>query len=241
MKKLSLYLFIFSSFHLFIFEAKAQRVPSEEEILPKILDAGGAFYYPVLMQRYMDGEELTEDDYFYLYYGYAYNDNYDAHAEMPGAAVLYGVFSRSSRPDNAALLSVVEACKLNMTVDPFSPANLNMMTYACEMLGDSVGMRVNAARFRGVVGAIESSGTGLRERSPWHILRFTHANDVVAARGLKVANRQVRSNTVEYIQVEPNADKVRGYFFNYERVYWRPYEGERVKKKSNWEFNGIPL
>lgn len=236
------YFLLFFIFHFSFFVCNAQRLPVEEDILPRILDAESPFHYPALMARYVAGDEtLTADDYFYLYYGYAYDNNYDAHKELPGADVMYGVLRRTNNPSKQEAMAIVEAGKQNMAVDPFNPANLNMMTWAWEIAGDEAEAHKSAARFRGVIGAIESSGTGARERSPWHVLRFTHANDVIAARGLKIARRQVRSRTVEYIQVEPNPGKVRGCFFNYERVYWNPYDGERIEKKSNWEFNGIPL
>ena len=138
-------------------------------------------------------------------------------------------------------MAIIEAGRQNMTVDPFSPANINMMTFAYEMVGDSLNARRSAERFRGIVGAITRSGTGMREKSPWHILRFGHAEDIVADRGLEVVNRQVRSRDVEYIQVGRNDAGVKGYFFDFGRVYWRPYEGERVKKKSRWMINGYPL
>jgi hypothetical protein len=58
---------------------------------------------------------------------------------------------------------------------------------------------------------------------------------------MQVANRQVRSRDVEYIQVGRNGGGVRGYFFDFSRVYWKPYEGERVKRRSKWMFNGTPV
>lgn len=222
--------------------AAAQRVPTEDDVLTKTLDTESPYYYAPLMARYLAGDEtLTADDYYYLYYGFAYQDAFDAHAEPPGSATMYAVFRNSSQPTDDEVRELIAAGRRNMAVDPFSPGNLNMMTWAYGLAGDTLAMRQSAARFHGVVGAIESSGTGMREKSPWHILRFTHANDVVAARGHKTVNRQVRSNTVEYLQLEPNRERAKGYFFNYERVYWKPYEGERVKKRSNWELNGIPL
>ncbi len=56
-----------------------------------------------------------------------------------------------------------------------------------------------------------------------------------------MAKRTVRTRDVEYIQVEPNSEGVKGWFFDFSRVYWKPYEGERVKKKSKWMFNGYPM
>ena len=54
-----------------------QRVPDNEEILAEIIDGESPHYYPHLMERYMAGDTtLTLDDYYYLYYGFVYDDNY---------------------------------------------------------------------------------------------------------------------------------------------------------------------
>ena len=71
-----------------------QRVPDNEEILAEIIDGESSHYYPHLMERYMAGDTtLTLDDYYYLYYGYAYDDSYDAHAVLPGENRILEIFS----------------------------------------------------------------------------------------------------------------------------------------------------
>lgn len=218
------------------------RVPDEEDIVNRTISADSPFYFPRLMARYMDGDlTLTGEDYYYLYYGYAYEPGYDSHRELPGENAMLEVFAGTENPSREDAEVLIEAGRENMLVDPFNPGNINMMTYAYELSGDTINAVISADRFRKIVGAITSSGTGRRENSPWHILRFSHANDIVGAMGLRIANRQVRSRTVEYIQVEKNDEGARGFFFNYDRVYWKPFEGKRVEKDHNWEFNGIPL
>ncbi len=166
--------------------AQDLKVPGEEDILNKTLASDSPYFYPRLMERYMAGDEtLTADDYHYLYYGFVYGDSYDAHAEPPGHRAMQSIFSRSTTPQGEDARALVEAGLANMAVDPFSPSNLNMMTWACELAGDTLGMRSSAARFRGVVGAITSSGTGLKRRSPWWVVRASHADDMVAMRHLK--------------------------------------------------------
>ena len=55
----------------------AAKVPDEEDIQNKTMDAESPFYYPSLMMRYNAGDEtLTDEDYHYLYYGYAYQESY---------------------------------------------------------------------------------------------------------------------------------------------------------------------
>ena len=58
--------------------------PDEDRILDRTMDAQSAFYYPALMMRYNAGDEtLTDEDYHYLYYGYAYRDEYKPLAVNP--------------------------------------------------------------------------------------------------------------------------------------------------------------
>ena len=217
-------------------------VPTEEDVLPKILSPDSPYYYMPMMQRYLAGDEsLTDEHYFYLYYGYAYQAEYDAHLPLPGEGVMAAVFRTTTKPTREDALALIEAGRENMIVDPFSPSNINTMTFAYTAIGDTLNARICARRFDGIVRAITSSGTGARERSPWHILRFSHGVDIVAERGLVPVNNQIRSRDVEYIQVDRNSAGVKGYFFDFSRVYWKPFEGERVKRRSKWMFNGTPI
>ncbi len=223
-------------------EGSAQKVPDEEDILNNTLSTDSPYYYPPMMIRYLAGDlTLTDTHYYYLYYGYAYDEDYDAHASLPGEDTILEIFARTQTPSREEARQIIEAAKANMLVDPFNPGNINMMTFAYGILGDVENEIISADRFRKVIAAIESSGTGLKENSPWHILRFSHANDLIASKDLRIANRQVRSRSVEYIQLDKNPSGVKGYFFDYSRVYWNPYEGEPVKRKSKWMLNDIPL
>ena len=52
------------------------KVPDEEDILNNIMNISSPYYYTGLMMRYNNLEKLSEEDYHYLYYGYAYQDEY---------------------------------------------------------------------------------------------------------------------------------------------------------------------
>lgn len=220
----------------------AQRVPDEEDILAKIMDSESPFYYPAMMIRFMAGDlTLTEDHYFYLYYGFAYDDAYDPRAELPGENRILEIFAKTETPDREQAQTILDAARENMQVDPFNPGNINMMTFAYGTLNDTINEIISADRFAKILAAIKSSGTGQRENSPWHVLRFTHANDVVASMGFTIESRQVRTRTVEYIRLQRNPDNVRGLFFDFGRVYWVPSDGEAVRRTSRWKLNDIPL
>jgi hypothetical protein len=115
------------------------------------------------------------------------------------------------------------------------------MTFAYGILGDTINERISADRFNKIISTIKSSGTGLRENSPMHVLRHEHVNDLLLAKGVHIVNRTVRSTKVEYVQVQRNGRNAKGYFFNFERIYWRRPEMIPEREKSNWMINGMPL
>lgn len=219
------------------------RVPDNEEVLAKTIDNSTPYYYPRLMERYIHGDTtLTLDEYHYLYYGYAFADGYRPLEEDPARIDVLEVFAQTDMPDSAQLVRVIEAGERLMLSDPFSPQNLNILTFAYGKLGNQKMERVCYDRFIKVMQTIGSSGTGLREGSPWHVLTFQHAADYTAWRGGEINNRQVRNRSVEYIQLRvKDADGNRGYFFDFSRVYLRRPDREKPKEERKWKLNDQPL
>ena len=52
------------------------KIPDEEDIKRKTMDSASPYYFTTLMLRYNNLEQLTEEEYHYLYYGYAFLDSY---------------------------------------------------------------------------------------------------------------------------------------------------------------------
>lgn len=220
-----------------------QRVPDNEEILAEIIDGESSHYYPHLMERYMAGDTtLTLDDYYYLYYGFVYDDNYRPLEPDPGEHDVLAILATTEYPDSLQLVQIVEAGNRIMVRDPFSPSNLNFLTFAYGKLGDRVNERINYDRMNKVMATIAASGSGTKESSPWHVLTFQHATDFTAWRGGEIIRRQVRSRSVEYVQLRvKDEDGNKGYFFDFSRVYMKRPEQEKPKKSPGWKINDIPV
>lgn len=220
-----------------------QRVPDNEEILAEIIDGESSHYYPHLMERYMAGDTtLTLDDYYYLYYGFVYDDNYRPLEPDPGEHDVLAILATTEYPDSLQLVQIVEAGNRIMVRDPFSPSNLNFLTFAYGKLGDRVNERINYDRMNKVMATIAASGLGTKESSPWHVLTFQHAADFTAWRGGEIIRRQVRSRSVEYVQLRvKDEDGNKGYFFDFSRVYMKRPEQEKPKKSPGWKINDIPV
>ena len=61
-----------------------QVAPDNDDIFEQTINNESPYYYPALMLRYNSGDTtLTEKDYYYLYYGYAFSDDYHPLAPIP--------------------------------------------------------------------------------------------------------------------------------------------------------------
>ena len=178
------------------------KVPVESDIKARIEDPASEQYYPNLRLRYEQADStLTAKDYHYLYYGYAYQPQYRPLETNPALDRFYETLARLNvdAPADTDLLAVIEAGTEALEADPFSPQVLNFLSFAHAQRGDTA----QAAAYRGkmnlVLATIESSGDGLTEETPWHILMYAHAFDLLAAKNIPVRESSIISRTVEYI------------------------------------------
>lgn len=218
--------------------------PDEDQILKQTIDAASPNYYPLLLNRYLAGDHtLGAEEYHYLYYGYAYREEYKPLDPQPAADMILSIIDSTPQPDAAQCAKIIECGKQVMLSDPFSPTNLNMMAYAYSILGDTVSARTNVIRVSRILEAIKSSGSGLSEKYPWVVLSFSHAEDVMRSMGNVPASRRVVSRSVEYIDTgKRGAGVTKGYFFDYSRVYWnRPDQLPDRSRSNGFEINGIKL
>ena len=220
----------------------AAGVPDEDMILDRTMDAQSAFYYPALMMRYNAGDEtLTDEDYHYLYYGYAYRDEYKPLAVNPDLDKMLMLASGidPDKPDRATLETMVSMGNDALKRDPFSPKILNLMSFAYGALGDKEQEKAWSDRMNGVIRTILGSGDGFTQKTPRHVLMFDHALDVLTVEGFSYDKSRVISRTVEYIpRVKKDEKGVKGYYFDYGRIYWKKPE-QGYKRERSWQFNNL--
>lgn len=222
------------------------KTPVEQDIIDRITDPRSPYYYMKLMMRYTNGAlDLTDDDYHYLYYGFAYQDAYkplDTNVDKEEMLSLM----KGMDPDNVErerldqLLIRANAARMR---DPFSPQILNVLTFVHQTLGNDGEAQRWATHLNGVIRTILSSGDGLTIKSPRHILMFDHALDAMAAEGLAAGDARVVSRTVEFVPLLSaqviEGKKRKGLYFNFERIYRNKPEGYTYKRERTWQFNNL--
>lgn len=221
------------------------KIPDEEDILRKTIDSSSPFYYPNLLMRYNNLERLTEEEYHYLYYGYAYHENYKPTATNDAVDELYAsmIGLNADRPDSQQIEHIISVCNDAMLIDPFNPTVLNMLVFAYGARADKQKEEAYFYHLQGILETIKSSGDGRSEKYPMHIIMFSHAVDVVSSMGVASKRPEIISRSVEYIPLtEPRRvpdGKIKGFYFDYSRIYRNKPEDVTFKKKRTWQFNNL--
>lgn len=220
------------------------RVPDNDDVLARTIDADSPYYLDRLMAKYLSWQQpLTAEEMHYLYYGYAFSELYRPLEPIEAEdGVLAVVEEIMSEPTEERMRRLVENGLRVMERDPFSPKNLNFLAFAYGSLGEEENEKRCYERLEAVLGTIESSGTGEKESSPMHVLWFSHAADVLYARGLDIKSREVVSRTCEYIFLTMKDDRGNlGYYFDFSRIYWVKPEVATKPEKRGWTINNLPL
>ena len=126
-----------------------------------------------------------------------------------------------------------------MEHDPFSPTLLNILVYAYGASGDKVRELAYSNHLKGILKCIEQSGDGLKEKSPMHIIMFSHGLDYIASKGIQYKKSTIISRTVEFVPFVTPQNKAKGYYFDYSRVYWNKPENYTFKRERTWQFNNL--
>ncbi|MBQ9137971.1 MAG: DUF4919 domain-containing protein [Alistipes sp.] len=216
-------------------------VPNNDKIFAAINDSNSPYYYPNLIMRYQAGEQLTDQEYHYLYYGYAYQAAYRPLNDNPGMTKVQNIMARIAidTPSVADIDELIAAGTEAMEYDPFSPKLLNIMAYAYGTAGDSVREKIYADHLAAILRTIAASGTGAKEKEAMHILFFSHGVDFIAAKGWNQRKSRIISREVEFIPFESPKNKLKGYYFDYSRMYWNKPDDYTFKRERTWQFNNL--
>ncbi len=232
---------------LFVQPSSAQnqtypQAPDNEAIREATMNPASPYYYPALFMRYSNGDmNLTLEDFRYLYYGYAFRPTYQPLQAVPATDRILMILEANPNPSETDYRNIIANANEVMRSEPFNPSTLNFLTYAYGMLGDTINERINAYRLNMVLETIESSGTGLTESSPWHVLHFSHPLDLYSTKNWLVNKRLVVSRNVEFIGLLEPQGKIKGYYFDYGRIYWNKPSDYKGKKSNGLQFNGITI
>ncbi len=221
--------------------ARAQNPPNMEAIRDSISNPSSGFYYQHLMDRYrLQDSTLTLRDFHYLYYGYPEQVNYMPLLDNSARMELEEIMSGYSTPTAADYKRAIAYAQAILEVEPFNPRDINALAYLYAMTGNEVESQKLMHNLEMIVETIKATGTGLSEESPWWIIYFDHAEDIVNLMGYNWSKPIIISRSIEFIPLsDKHQDGIKGYYFNYSEIYARKADYlDNVKApKRKMDFN----
>ncbi|MFI3333247.1 MAG: DUF4919 domain-containing protein [Rikenellaceae bacterium] len=223
------------------------KVPNEDDITRQINDPESPYYYPNLFIRFNNGDSFTDEEFHYLYYGFAYSELYrplEVNSKIDRVLLLASSIDVDA-PSEAALDEIVISATEALAQNPFSPTLWNLLAYSYGALGDKKREKMAFERFNLILSTIDNSGDGVKEKSPKHIIMFDHALDLLTTQGITHQKAKVVSRTVEFIPfLESHRDggdgkKIKGLYFDFGRIYWNKPDNVSYSRDRTWQFNNL--
>lgn len=211
-------------------QAVAQEVvaPNYREIRTSIQNSKSPNYYPMLMKRYLENDTtLTLEQYRCLYYGFTLQEDFvPYHKENEK---LYEI-RRELVKTNGSISTCTEAIKVALSAledDPFDLLAISTLSFSYLELKDTVSYTLWNNKQDALLDAIVSSGDGNDVDDAIHVINLEHEYEVLNRLGFLIESDSLCNDNVEYLRVQPNADDVRGVYFNFgacRQAYLKKYE-----------------
>lgn len=212
-------------------QAQAQEVqaPDYREIRSSIQNAKGPNYYPQLMRRYLQNDStLSMEQYRALYYGFTMQEDFVPYQkEHEKLFEIRRQLVNTSGKDKQTCSEAIKVSKAALEDNPFDLLAISTLSFSYLQLKDTVSYQLWNDKQNSLLDAIISSGDGDDIEGAIHVINIEHEYEVLNRMGLQVEADSLCNDQVEFLRVKPNAEDVRGIFFNFgacRQAYRKKYE-----------------
>jgi hypothetical protein len=207
------FLFISLAFVTMCVSAQNFRIPDGADIEKQTKDSLSPFYFPVLVDLfYNHPENLSADDYFYLYYGNAFREGFSGYG-----SVLFREISGKLKGENPDYQSIETELLELLLNDPVNLDGLYYLAYVYGKVGNEEGKATIYKNIRGLYDAILSSGDGLKKETAYWVTSVSDEYMILDYYGIEMKMQSLLSSDsgpLDYLEVKSNKDKIKGLYFN---------------------------
>lgn len=190
------------------------RTPDSKEITEKITDSLSPFYYPLLLELFQHyPENLSADDYYYLYYGRCYLDGFSGYRSVLNETEIYDGL-HSKKPDYTEIQFLMEEYLERFPVEPEA-----LMYYGFVL--DRLGLNSKASEIYGklvqLIEVVLQSGDGLSQSTAYHVTSVKDEYIVLEYLSYSMVSQSLLSSdegVFDLMKIAPNADNIDGVYFN---------------------------
>jgi hypothetical protein len=214
-KNFIILLFLFITTSLF-----AQESVDFKKIEKEINNIESPFYYNRIFERYTKNDTtLTMYEYWYLYYGYSFQEQYSPYSwnAYDDSLKYYFNLKEISTSDFENMKALTRKI---INDDPFNTRVMYLQSFACYNLKDTVESKKWIKKYNSIIETILSSGDGKTEESAMAVIYIRDEYEVLNALGLHFNGQQsLTQSKCDYLQVDKNDYNLNGLYFNVNRLF----------------------
>ncbi len=204
--------------------------PDYKKIERQVQDPASPLYYPKLFARYKAGDStLTQKEYYFLYYGYFYSDDYESYTATDYRDSIKELYKKGE-PNEEGKKRGVRYAQKGLEHAPFDLSFLNVLCTIYNDRGDKADYDLNRRRFRGIAAVIMASGDGRTKETGYHVISVSDEYMFMSAIGLQVAGHQSFTDIkCDYPEAKENSRHIKGLYFDVRQLFEGYY---RVPKQD---------
>ena len=193
--------------------------PDYNQIELEIQRQGSAFYYPFLMERYKANDTtLTMQEYRHLYYGYIFQSGYEPYWRCQHEQSRINIL-KQGKLTAENIETLINYCLECIEDFPFDIRSIRMLSHLYRLSDDSANADLFLVKGKNLLSTIISSGNGKRPRRAMHVISTTHQYELLDGLDLVPTGQSLIRNKYDFISVEKNQFKVKGFYFNVEKIF----------------------
>lgn len=224
------------SFSLSAQEMNTKQAPDYKKIKKEITDKSSKFYYSKILKRFTENDtSLRAKDYHYIYYGYFFNDNYNAMGNLSAYTDSLNVLTNKKVwliDDKRNYL------KYNLELLRSNPLELDILMHVF-MAYKELKMDDEAELFRikikAILETILATGDGQSCATGYHVLKVSDEYNILSYLGFKYGGSQsLTPDQCDYLKLRENEEHMEGLYFDVKEIFKNYYKMfEESEKKSN--------
>ena len=188
--------------------------PDYKKIGKEIKNKKSVYYYPVLMQRFLEADSsFTLEEKRHLYFGYTFQPGYSPYAIKPYQDSIRAVNQKDTlmESDYRMLLGFADSLLVD---DPFNLRALNVKLFVYDHGADMHSFFLTIQRMNAIFDAILSSGDGTSKKTAFYVIAVSHEYDVLDFIGFDFGGQQSLIEHYDYLTVKENQYGIDGLFFD---------------------------
>lgn len=213
MCKKRIFIILFFGFSIYLYSQENVKKLNFKRIKKEIKKRQSKFYYPSLVKKFSRGIDMSLDEKRHLYYGYAFLKSYEPYKITKYFKKINQLVT-NNKWNTENLNRLLNFLNLELSNRPFDIKLLELKLFVFKRLHNIAQQNVIKKQINIIKDAIFSSGSGLKEKSPFSVIFINNEYDVLRFLNLKQAQNFYVNKAKEYIKVLPNKRNIKGVYFD---------------------------